>query len=202
VVASHSNAYSSYVTTREEYAGQEYEGASTHFGPYTLEGFQQEYERLAEAIADGSAIAQGVYPKDYRLTQITLQPGVVYDSAPRGKKFGDVVADASASYKAGDTVVVEFVSAHPKNDLLTMQDYAVVQKKTANGFEDVLGDRDPQLTFTWQRTRGSESKAILRWNSKDAAPGEYRLVHRGVSKAFWFGRKTRFEGASRVFKVS
>lgn len=201
VVASHSNAYSSYATTREEYAGQEYEGASTHFGPYTLEGFQQEFRRLAEAIANGTAVAQGVYPKDYKLTQLTLQPGVVYDSAPRGKKFGDILRDAAGSYKPGDIVEVEFVSAHPRNDLLTMRDYAIVEKKTADGFVQVLGDRDPQLTFTWVRTRGSESKAILRWNTKNAEPGEYRLVHRAVSKAFWFGRKSAFEGASRVFSL-
>lgn len=201
VVASHSNAYSSYATTREEYAGQEYEGASTHFGPYTLDGFQQEFMRLAEAIANGTAVAQGVYPKDFKLTQLTLQPGVVYDSTPRGKKFGDVLVDAAAAYNPGEMVEVEFVSAHPRNDLLTMQDYAVVEKKTATGFVQVLGDRDPQLTFTWLRTRGSESKAILRWNTKDAEPGEYRLVHRGVSKAFWFGRKSAFEGASRIFQI-
>lgn len=200
VVASHSNAYSSYVTTREEYAGQEYEGASTHFGPFTLDGFQQEFRHLGEAIASGSAVAQGVYPKDFKLTQLTLQTGVVYDSAG-GKKFGQVIVDAGAAYKIGDIVSVEFQSAHPKNDLLTMADFAVVQRKTASGFEDVLGDRDPQLTFNWQRIKGAESKATLKWNTQGAAPGEYRIVHRGVSKAFWFGRKTKFEGASRVFKL-
>ena len=202
VVASHSNAYSSYVTTREEYAGQEYEGASTHFGPYTLDGFLQEYERLAKAIADGSGIPQGIYPKDYGLTQLTLQPGVVYDAASRGKKFGDVLVDTRAEYKIGEEVVAEFQSAHPKNDLLTMDNFALVQRKAGGTWEDVFGDRDPCLTFTWQRLKGAESKAILRWNTREAEPGEYRLVHRGVAKAFWFGRKTRFEGTSRVFVIS
>lgn len=201
VVASHSNAYSSYVTTREEYAGQEYEGASTHFGPHTLAGFQQEFSRLASAIAEGTAVAQGIYPKDFHLTQLTLQPGVVYDNTSGGKKFGDVLVDTAPQYRIGDTVVAEFQSAHPKNDLLTMRDYAIVQKRNGERFEDVLGDRDPQLTFTWQRIKGAESKATLRWNTKGAEPGEYRLVHRGVSKAFWFGRKTPFEGVSRVFKL-
>lgn len=202
IVASHSNAYSSYVTTREEYAGQEYEGASTHFGPYTLEGFQQEFARLGAAIADGSGVPQGVYPKNFRLTQLTLQPGVVYDAASKGRKFGDVLVDAAAEYKIGAEVVVEFQSAHPRNDLLTMQDFALVQRKVSGGWVDVCGDRDPQLTFTWQRLRGAESKAILRWKTTGAEPGEYRLVHRGVAKAFWFGKKTRFEGTSRVFTLT
>jgi len=202
IVASHSNAYSSYVTTREEYAGQEYEGASTHFGPYTLEGFQQEFARLGAAIADGSGVPQGVYPKNYRLTQLTLQPGVVYDAASKGRKFGDVLVDAAAEYKIGAEVIVEFQSAHPRNDLLTMRDFALVQRKVSGGWVDVCGDRDPQLTFTWQRLRGAESKAILRWKTSGAAPGEYRLVHRGVAKAFWFGKKTRFEGTSRIFTLT
>jgi neutral ceramidase len=203
VVASHANAYSSYVTTREEYAGQEYEGASTHFGPYTLEGFQQEFARLGAAIADGSGVPQGIYPKDYRLTQLTLQPGVVYDAASKGRKFGDVLLDAAPEYTIGSEVVVEFQSAHPRNDLMTMQDFALVQRKADGGeWVDVCGDRDPQLTFTWQRLKGAESKAILRWHTKDAKPGEYRLVHRGVAKAFWFGKKTRFEGQSRAFALT
>jgi neutral ceramidase len=201
VVASHANAYSSYVTTREEYAGQEYEGASTHFGPYTLEGFQQEFARLAAAIGEGAGVPQGVYPKDYKLTQLTLQPGVVYDAPSRGRKFGEVLVDAREKYQLGETVVVEFQSAHPRNDLMTMQNFAVVQRKIGDGYEDLLGDKDPQLTFTWQRLKGAESKAILRWDTKDAVAGEYRVVHRGVAKAFWFGRKTHFEGYSRTFTV-
>lgn len=201
VVASHANAYSSYVTTPEEYAAQEYEGASTHFGPHTLDGFLQEYARLASAIADGSAVPQGVYPKDYKLTQLTLQPGVVYDAAPRGKKFGDVLRDAETSYSRGAKVAVEFVAAHPRNDLLTMSSFAAVEQKTSDGFREILTDRDPELTFTWLRTSGAESKAVLVWNTKDAAAGEYRIRYRGVAKSFWFGRKTKFEGLSRLFVI-
>jgi len=143
-----------------------------------------------------------VYPKDFSLTQLTLQPNVVYDAAPRGKAYGAMLVDAQAHYQRGDTVVVEFQSAHPRNDLLTMANFALVQRKIGDRFEDIAGDRDPELTFTWQRTRGAESKAILRWNTKNAEPGEYRLIHRGVAKAFWFGRKQRFEGVSREFRVT
>ncbi|GAB4424405.1 MAG: ceramidase CerN [Turneriella sp.] len=202
VVASHSNAYASYVTTPEEYAAQEYEGASTHFGPHTLDGFLQEFRRLGEAIASGSAVAQGLYPKDYKLTQLTLQPGVVYDAAPRGKTFGAVIADAEASYRAGAKIAVEFVGAHPRNDLLTMSDFAAVEKKTGAAFSQILGDRDPQLTFHWQRTRGAESRVTITWDTKDAEPGEYRIRYRGVAKSLWFGRKTPFEGISRVFTLT
>lgn len=41
VIAGLTNTYSSYVTTREEYAAQRYEGASTIFGPSTLDAYIQ-----------------------------------------------------------------------------------------------------------------------------------------------------------------
>lgn len=45
-IAGYANAYSQYITTPEEYAMQHYEGASTLFGPHTLEAYVQEFCRL------------------------------------------------------------------------------------------------------------------------------------------------------------
>jgi neutral ceramidase len=47
VIAGYANAYSQYITTRQEYAMQHYEGASTLFGPHTLDAYIQEFCRLA-----------------------------------------------------------------------------------------------------------------------------------------------------------
>lgn len=41
VIAGLTNTYSSYVTTYEEYQAQRYEGASTIFGPHTLDAYIQ-----------------------------------------------------------------------------------------------------------------------------------------------------------------
>lgn len=41
VLAGLTNTYSSYVTTWEEYGVQRYEGASTIFGPHTLDAYIQ-----------------------------------------------------------------------------------------------------------------------------------------------------------------
>ena len=51
VIAGHANVYSHYIATYEEYAIQRYEGASTIFGPHTLEAYLQQYSALATAIA-------------------------------------------------------------------------------------------------------------------------------------------------------
>jgi neutral ceramidase len=49
-LGTYSNAYSQYITTKEEYEHQSYEGASTLFGPYTLEAYQQIFLELAKRL--------------------------------------------------------------------------------------------------------------------------------------------------------
>ena len=56
VIAGYANDYSQYITTFEEYQAQEYEGASTLFGPHTLSAYLDIFERLAQSIYQGSAI--------------------------------------------------------------------------------------------------------------------------------------------------
>jgi neutral ceramidase len=48
VIAGYANSYAGYVTTEEEYQLQRYEGACTHFGRYTLLGYQALFRRLAQ----------------------------------------------------------------------------------------------------------------------------------------------------------
>jgi neutral ceramidase len=56
-IAGYCNGYSGYVTTREEYAAQEYEGASTLYGEFTLMAYQQTFNALAGAINGGAGVA-------------------------------------------------------------------------------------------------------------------------------------------------
>jgi neutral ceramidase len=50
VLSCYTNAYAGYVTTREEYEVQLYEGGSTHFGKWTLAAYQTKFEYLAEQL--------------------------------------------------------------------------------------------------------------------------------------------------------
>jgi hypothetical protein len=58
-VAGYANGYSGYVTTREEYFAQQYEGASTLYGEHTLAAYQQVFGALASAIRGGPAVPAG-----------------------------------------------------------------------------------------------------------------------------------------------
>lgn len=57
-LAGYANAYAGYVTTPEEYSVQDYEGASTHFGKWTLPAWQTEFDRLAQRLLSGGARAR------------------------------------------------------------------------------------------------------------------------------------------------
>lgn len=51
-VAGYANAYAGYVATEAEYAAQHYEGASTLYGPHTLEAYCHCFVRMAERMVD------------------------------------------------------------------------------------------------------------------------------------------------------
>ena len=50
VLAGLSNVYTHYIATFEEYQRQRYEAASTIFGPYSLQAYQQQYAKLADTM--------------------------------------------------------------------------------------------------------------------------------------------------------
>lgn len=62
VIAGLSNEYTHYITTYEEYQVQRYEGASTLYGPHTLDAYLQEFSALATALASGSPVPPGPIP--------------------------------------------------------------------------------------------------------------------------------------------
>ena len=61
-LGTYANEYAQYVTTLEEYSSQQYEGASTLFGPHALEAYQQTAAALATAIVEGKAADPGPPP--------------------------------------------------------------------------------------------------------------------------------------------
>jgi len=67
-LSTYANEYTQYITTPEEYSSQQYEGASTLFGPHTLEAYQQVAAGLATAIAQGRPAAPGPPPTPWTST--------------------------------------------------------------------------------------------------------------------------------------
>ncbi|NKQ52630.1 neutral/alkaline ceramidase [Amycolatopsis sp. K13G38] len=198
----YANAYSQYVTTPEEYDSQQYEGASTLFGRYTLPAYQQEFAKLASAMRTGAAVPHGPAPRDLSGDQLNFQPGVVLDSAPPLKKFGDVLTEPKRAYRRGEQVVAEFVTGHPKNDLHRNGTFLEIQRLVGGAWTRHADDGDWATKYRWTRTFLAQSKATITWDIPDGTPfGSYRIVHSGDSKAPG-GTITPFRGTSRAFVVS
>ena len=183
-LATYANAYVGYVTTKEEYDMQYYEGASTQFGPYTLNAYEQEFGKLAKAIKDGLPVDPGPTPRDLSDDQTTLQTGVVVDLRPwPWIGFGKVKKDADLDYKTGTSAKVVFWGAQPKNDLRTQDTFLKVQKKEGNTWKTIYTDREPVTIYKWSRQCIASSKITITWDiPADTEPGEYRICHYGNSK--------------------
>lgn len=195
------NAYMGYTSTREEYAMQHYEGASTEYGPHQLGALQQEVAKLAGAIVSGEAVRSDRVPTLTR-SRTNQRPGVVLDDKPLHQRFGQVLTQPRASYRPGETASAVYRGAHPKNDFRTMRTFTEVQRWNGTGWETYLTDRDWDTTYTWKREGASYSRTTVEWRIRQGTPaGRYRLVQHGDWKNGWNHRITPYTGISNEFTV-
>ncbi len=205
-IAGLSNAYAGYMTTKEEYDLQHYEGGSTHFGPWTLAAFQQVFNDLALTMTLGAIPDDNATPRDLSdATLFNFTTGVVHDQAPIFKSIGDVVSNANRQYNRGDTVKVVFWTGHPRNNLRTESSFLFVQKYENGQWVTVATDNDWSTQYKWKRIDGfwGTSQATLLWTiPQDTPSGTYRLRHEGERKVPGSGAIRSFSGNSRSFSVN
>jgi neutral ceramidase len=213
VIAGLVNDYTHYLTTREEYASQQYEGGSTIFGPWSLAVVQQELRKIALSMATGTALPLGPAYVDVA-PRLIRPPYVPSDSLPSGRSFGDLLIDVAPTANNGDTVVAEFQSAHPRNDLRLQKSYVWVERELAPGqWRIFMEDRDPALRFVWKPERPSgipvdvapigPSTAQARWTIGCSIPaGKYRLKYAASGRTSPASALQPFEGVSSAFTVS
>lgn len=206
VLTAYANGYAGYITTQEEYSVQHYEGASTLFGPFTLAAYQQEFARLAEAIGSGENLEPGPAPLDLSQEQHTLQTGVVFDSVPPFRSFGDVSGVCASHYLRGQRVTVRFWAGHPKNNLRLQDTFVQIEKKVGEGeagWATVYEDNDFCVEYHWSRDDLllGTSLVTATWAiPQEAEPGTYRIRHNGEFKER-SGRIRSYEGVSPQFEV-
>ncbi len=206
VFAGYSDAYAGYVTTREEYATQQYEGASTHFGPWTLAAYRQEFKRLATKIANPAASPWGnsTAPQPpVKSAPLNMAAHIFFDDKPLFKSFGDVHKNTSSHYTKGSTAKVVFWGAHPNNDLKTNSTYLTVERWNGNSWQAVYYDRDPITKLTWDRNGVANSHITVEWCiPANEASGYYRIRHFGKWKNGFTGKLKNYTGTSRSFLVN
>ncbi|EFC45983.1 predicted protein [Naegleria gruberi] len=206
VIAGLSNSYTQYIATYEEFQAQRYEAASTLYGPHTLAAYQQEYDKLATALATGQPISPGLKPLDLYDKQWSFNIGVIIDSTPFGKKFGDLYQDVDTEkvYKNGDVISAEFYGGHPKNNLMTQKTFLTIEKlNEKNQWISILVDGDWDTRWHWRRQWLSESIFTIIWSIGETfkvEPGIYRIHHFGYYKDLEQS-VFPYDGTSSPFKV-
>jgi len=204
VIAGYSNAYSGYVSTREEYEMQQYEGGHTLFGPWTLAGYQQEYVRLARAMVEGKPVDPGPKPVGdpipVKLRAISFGP----DIAPTGAAFGDIVVPPDSSYTQGQCVEATFWTGHPRNSFHTGGNYLSVQRQLDGQWTTLYTDADWETRCRWQPSRNASKpcRILITWDIPlEIDQGVYRIVHHGRARTEADESSQQFEGATDSFRI-
>ncbi|TJZ76816.1 alkaline ceramidase [Rhodococcus oryzae] len=197
----YANSYSSYCTTPEEYEAQQYEGGSTLFGRNTLPAYQQGYAQLAGALRTGGEVPRGPAPRDMSAFQPNFVAGVTFDEPAPGRAFGDVLVQPNPQAAAGQQVVAEFVTGHPKNNLRHGATYLEVQRRDGGRWVRHADDGDWSTKYRWRREGSNASVARITWDVPEGTPaGRYRIQHFGDQKSR-DGKISEFTGTSAEFTV-
>eukprot|EP00656_Telonema_subtile_P029225 TRINITY_DN32397_c0_g1_i1.p1 TRINITY_DN32397_c0_g1~~TRINITY_DN32397_c0_g1_i1.p1 ORF type:complete len:705 (+),score=179.41 TRINITY_DN32397_c0_g1_i1:182-2296(+) len=215
VIAGLGNGYTDYTTTYEEYQQQRYEGGSTIYGQHQLNAYIQEFGKLVDAMASGTAPASDAAPEDFshKLTEISSGGTISTDYLPSGAKdFGQIMSDAAASYTAGSVASVTFAAGNPLNNLRPNGTFAQVQQcqdAACSTFKVIADDGDWETRVHVTKTKKdlvlSTRTLTVEWYIPAGTTGQFRIVHSGTSydnpligKATF----TPYQGTSAVFKVN
>ena len=201
IIAGLSNAYTHYITTFEEYAVQRYEGASTIYGPHTLEAYQQTYSFLTESLIKGKNVPPGPLPQKLDPLPLFLPP-VIEDVAPVLGYFGQVHVDANANYRKGEKTIVSFWGANPRNNFMTESTFLTVELSDGQGNWNIIAtDANWETKYKWEEVWILQSLVTVEWNiPTDALSGTYRIQTFGYSRDL-LQNLTPFTGTSREFKI-
>ncbi|PKL39966.1 MAG: hypothetical protein CVV44_07030 [Spirochaetae bacterium HGW-Spirochaetae-1] len=213
VINATSNSDGRYLTTREEYAAQEYEGGATLLGPYSLNAVRQVVYDLAMSFRKGADLPS--YAVDYDEFRdgiegeaiFKIAGNVLYDDVPADVAFGDVKTAPNYAYSRGNTASTVFWGGHPNNNLTILSDesYLTVERLSddeSGQWLPVAHDWDPSTKYRWQRSGTAANLITIEWDIPvDAMPGTYRIRHTGYYKKALTGKILRYEGVTKEFSV-
>lgn len=219
VLGGPANSYTHYIATEEEYAIQRYEGASTLYGPHTLNAYinlTTRYLPYLSATPPILPLPTGPSPPINTNCSFSFITGVLFDRPPFFKSFGQVITDVQpAPYHPGEKAKVTFVGANPRNDLRLEKTYATVEQLQPGGddggWKPIRDDSDWSLLFEWKResTALGTSEVTITWEIEDSdqavsstlSGSRFRIRYFGASKTPITGDIVQFEGVSGEFKV-
>ncbi|ESZ97560.1 neutral/alkaline non-lysosomal ceramidase [Sclerotinia borealis F-4128] len=210
VIGGPANSYTHYIATPEEYGIQRYEGASTLYGPYTLNAFINLTLSNLPYLSTSSTShpPPGPLPPNNVNTSLSFITGVVYDGHPLFTSYGDVKIDVSPSYPLSSSPIITatFIGANPRNNLHLESTYAAIEMQISgtNRWQRVRDDSDWGLIFEWKKISEilGTSEVLITWETEEwAQKGRFRIRYFGDSKVVG-GTITPFEGVSGEFELT
>ncbi|KAL8732222.1 MAG: hypothetical protein Q9166_002970 [cf. Caloplaca sp. 2 TL-2023] len=208
VLGGPANSYTHYIATEEEFNIQRYEGASTLYGPHTLNAYINITTSLLPYLQTNHQDKHpppGPDPPIHTNISFNFNSKVYFDRPPFFKKFGQVLKDVKPAYHRGETVEVTFVGANPRNNLRLEGTYAAVEHLSHGRRKRARDDSDWDLIFRWRRTNTvlGTSEVDLSWEigAEGVEGGLYRMRYFGDRKPFGGGEVEAFEGVSGVFRI-
>lgn len=210
VIAGLANEYAQYLTTREEYARQGYEGASNHFGPWTLAAARQALRAISLDMVNGVPD----YPARLAVTEPDLPNTLLTDplvaDVPSQAAFADPIADVKSQYTIGERLLFSYQAGFPNNDTYRNGHYFEIERQGADGaWVTWLTDTDPETTLHWKGNPPAplqlspESILEIEWYiARNTPPGRYRIVYRTTTREVP-GSDTlkEYEAITRAFDI-
>lgn len=191
VISCNTNAYAGYVTTKEEYDEQHYEGASTQFGPWTLAALRQSLAALATAIKQKRAVSAGPTPPKLGADQLLTVSYLKLQSPDLGAvstRLGKVRTDVPKTVKRGSTIKFTHWCGHPSHNNQGGKGYVEIQRQIGSRWKTVLWDASPNLKLTFSIVKVSIPEVgkveirsmVSAWTVPSNTPtGTYRFYYRG-----------------------
>lgn len=173
VLGAPGNSYTHYIATPEEYTVQRYEGASTLYGPYTLDAYLNLSVKLLPYLDTAAAnlppLDPGPFPPDNLNKSLSFITGVIVDNPPLLKSFGEQLTAPSATNTLGAAISAIFVGANPRNNLRLGQTFAAVEQydSATSTWTQIRDDDDWSLLYEWERTSTilGTSQVTITWET-------------------------------------
>jgi neutral ceramidase len=230
VIAGLSNDYSGYIATKEEYDRQQYEGASTQYGPWTEAALRQEFNALAckakSGTVNGQAPWRGVTPPDLSRSRLAppnvptaaplyavvlasqLAPAksvLKRDLLPPGASFGQIIEQPKAVARGG-TAILRYYGGHPRRSVRKFPTFFRIERLSGETWTLSLTDNAPETRFLWEpvalKGDAFASALTIRWKVDANQPvGTYRIRFFGHVDSGKKGTST-YEGTSATFEVT
>ena len=197
VLAGYANGFAGYVTTPQEYQLQQYEGAHTLHGRWSLPAYQQVASQLASALQSGTPVTSNIRFDDWRGKAVGKPlPTGAAGLLPEGKHYGDALPLAKTNYQRGETLIAEFWSTNPTAHYTTGNNFLLVEHSSAAGWQAVADDGAWSTRVRW-RLEDDAYIAAVSWEVPiDTSAGEYRITHFGYDNA-----SGAFSGVSDVVRI-